>query len=233
MFPLRASRLQGMAAMRARLDCLRPPILLLALALLLGGCARGPLPAGGPPMASATPMPAPPASAAPPAPRLTLASATDAPRKTPYTLAGGDRIRVFVYGQPSLSRIYAVDSAGFISMPLIGPLNVRGLTTYDLEIMLAARLGAKYVRDPKVSVEIAAYRPFFILGEVRNPGQYPYVPGMTVRTAVAIAGGYSPRANERKVQITRPINGTNHVSMVPSTYAVWPGDTIYVPERFF
>ena len=218
--------------MRARLDFLRLPLLPLALALVLGACARGPMPLAST-LADPASVAAEPGSSGAPGRPLALASASDAPRKTPYTLAGGDRIRIFVYGQPSLSRIYGVDSAGFISMPLIGPLNVRGLTTYDLEIMLAARLGAKYVRDPKVSVEIAAYRPFFILGEVRNPGQYPYVPGMTVRTAVAIAGGYSPRADERKVQITRPINGANHVSVVPSTYAVWPGDTVYVPERFF
>ncbi|MGE3917016.1 MAG: polysaccharide biosynthesis/export family protein [Hyphomicrobiaceae bacterium] len=125
----------------------------------------------------------------------------------PYLLDTGDKLRVFVYGQPNLSRLYTVDHGGAISLPLIGRVASRGLTTYQLEARIKASLGAKYVKDPEVTVDVAQNRPFFILGEVRTAGQYPYVSGMTVRSAVAIAGGYSERAEQRKIQITRRIKG--------------------------
>ena len=115
----------------------------------------------------------------------------------------------------------------------IGAVKARGESTYDLERAITVQLAAKYVRDPRVSVEIAQYRPFYILGEVRSAGQYPYVNGMTVETAVAIAGGYSERANERKVQISRRVNGSVERMLVPPDTVVLPGDTIYVRERFF
>ena len=150
----------------------------------------------------------------------------------PYLLDTGDRLRVFVYGQPNLSRIYAVDHSGAISVPLIGRVPTRGLTTYALERRIAARLGAKYVKDPEVTVDVAQNRPFFILGEVKNAGQFPYVSGMTIRSAVAIAGGYSERANQRKIQITRRINGLVEKLDVPDDYVVRPGDTLLVYERF-
>ena len=151
----------------------------------------------------------------------------------PYLLDSGDKVRVFIYGQPNLSRIYSVDGGGFIAVPLIGAVKARGESTYDLERAITVQLGAKYVRDPRVSIEIASYRPFYILGEVRNAGQVPYVNGMTVETAVAIAGGYSERANEHKVQITRRINGVVEKVLVPANSVVLPGDTVYVRERFF
>ncbi|MDX2159649.1 MAG: polysaccharide biosynthesis/export family protein [Hyphomicrobiaceae bacterium] len=150
----------------------------------------------------------------------------------PYLLDTGDRLRIFVYGQPNLSRLYAVDHGGAISMPLIGRVAARGLTTYALESRIKARLGAKYVKDPEVTVDVSQNRPFFILGEVRNAGQYPYVSGMTVRTAVAIAGGFSERAYQRKIQITRRINGVVEKLDVPDDYVVKPGDTLLVYERF-
>jgi polysaccharide export outer membrane protein len=150
----------------------------------------------------------------------------------PYLLDTGDRLRVFVYGQPNLSRLYGVDHGGAISMPLIGRVPARGLTTYQLESAIKARLGTKYVKDPEVTVDVAQNRPFFILGEVRTAGQYPYVNGMTVRSAVAIAGGYSERANQRKIQITRRINGLVEKLDVPDDYVVQPGDTLLVYERF-
>jgi polysaccharide export outer membrane protein len=151
----------------------------------------------------------------------------------PYLLDSGDRLRIFVYGQPNLSRLYTVDHSGAISIPLIGRVSARGITTYQLEARIKGRLGAKYVRDPVVTVDIAQNRPFFILGEVRTAGQYPYVDGMTVRTAVAIAGGYSERANKRKIQIARRINGLVEKLDVPDDYVVKPGDTLLVYERFF
>ena len=151
----------------------------------------------------------------------------------PYLLDTGDRLRIFVYGQPNLSRLYVVDHGGWITVPLIGAVKSRGLTTFDLERSIKGKLGAQYVKDPHVTVDVAQNRPFFILGEVRTAGAYPFVSGMTVKTAVAIAGGYSERANERKIQITRRINGLVERMDVPDDYVVQPGDTVYVYERFF
>lgn len=151
----------------------------------------------------------------------------------PYLLDSGDKLRIFVYGQPNLSRLYTVDHGGKISVPLIGAVHARGMTTFGLEKSIRAKLGVEYVKDPHVTVDIAQNRPFFILGEVRSAGQFPYVSGMTVKTAVAIAGGYSERADERKIQITRRINGLVERMDVPDDYVVQPGDTLYVYERFF
>lgn len=151
----------------------------------------------------------------------------------PYLLDTGDKLRIFVYGQPSLSRIYSVDHDGRISVPLIGYVTARGKTTANVEGAIRSRLGAQYVKDPHVTVDVQQNRPFFILGEVRQAGQYPYVNGMTVQSAVAIAGGYSERANERKVQITRRINGVIEKWDVSGDHVVQPGDTLYVNERWF
>ncbi|HRY06044.1 MAG TPA: polysaccharide biosynthesis/export family protein [Hyphomicrobiaceae bacterium] len=150
----------------------------------------------------------------------------------PYLLDSGDKLRIFVYGQPNLSRIYTVDHAGMITVPLIGAVKARGLTTFDLEGVIRRRLGSEYVRNPQVTVDMQQNRPFFILGEVRNSGQYPYVSGMTVQTAIAIAGGYTERASERTFRITRRINGYVEQIEAPSDYVVKPGDTIFVYERF-
>ena len=109
----------------------------------------------------------------------------------PYTLDSGDRLRVVVFGQDGLTNSYVVDASGDIAMPLIGSVAARGLTTDQLSARIADLLRQGYVRDPHVAVEIEAYRPFFILGEVTQPGQYPYVANMTVETAVAIAGGFT------------------------------------------
>jgi len=150
----------------------------------------------------------------------------------PYLLDSGDKLRVFVYGQPNLSRVYTVDHVGMITVPLIGAVKARGLSTFDLEGVIRRRLGSEFVRNPQVTVDIQQNRPFFILGEVRNAGQFPYVSGMTVQTAVAIAGGYTERASDRSFRITRRINGYVEEIDVPSEYVVKPGDTIFVYERF-
>jgi polysaccharide biosynthesis/export protein len=150
----------------------------------------------------------------------------------PYLLDTGDRLRIFVYGQPNLSRGYVVDHSGHITVPLIGNVTARGLTTQKLEGAIKSRLGVQYVRDPQVTVDIQQNRPFFILGEVKTGGQYPYVSGMTVETAVAIAGGYSERASTNKFRISRRINGLVEVIEAPSDYVVQPGDTVTVFERF-
>jgi polysaccharide export outer membrane protein len=151
----------------------------------------------------------------------------------PYLLDSGDRLRVQVFGQDGLSNSYVVDAAGNVSISLIGPVAARGMTTSQLGNAIAARLRQGYIRDPRVSVEVEAYRPFFILGEVNAPGQYPFVANMTAESAVAIAGGYSPRANKRYVVITRNINGQMLREEMPLNYPIRPGDTVTINERWF
>ena len=151
----------------------------------------------------------------------------------PYLLDTGDRLRVFVYGQPNLSRGYTVDHDGTIAVPLIGSVPARGKTVKDLAGVIRAKLGAEYVRDPQVTVDIQQNRPFFILGEVKTAGQYPYVSGMTIETAIAIAGGFSDRARMRSFKLTRRTNGLVEVIEAPGDYVLQAGDTVFVHERFF
>jgi polysaccharide export outer membrane protein len=151
----------------------------------------------------------------------------------PYTLDSGDKLRVVVYGQEGLSNSYTVDAGGSLSMPLIGSVPARGLTPQQLGREIAASLRRGYIREPHVAVEIETYRPFFILGEVAFPGQYPYVANMTVETAIAIAGGFSPRAKREAVDLSRPHGGQMVKGSVPMYTPVRPGDTITVAERWF
>ena len=151
----------------------------------------------------------------------------------PYLLDTSDRLRIFVYGQPNLSRLYIVDHEGRIAVPLIGTITARGKTTSELQGAIRARLGAEFVKDPQVTVDVQQNRPFFIYGEVKTAGQYPYVSGMTIETAIAIAGGYTERASERKFRLTRRVNGFVEQIEAPRDYIVKPGDTVYVFERFF
>lgn len=151
----------------------------------------------------------------------------------PYRFDAGDKLRITVFDQANLTNTYLVDASGNISMPLVGGVAARGKTAGELESEIAAKLRNGYLRRPDVSVDIDQYRPFFIMGEVKNAGQYPYVAGMTAQTAVAIAGGYSARGDQSAVDITRQINGEVLVGRVPGTDPIRPGDTIYVRERFF
>ena len=150
-----------------------------------------------------------------------------------YTLDSGDRLRVVVFGQDGLTNSYAVDTAGNITMPLIGPVRARGRTTTQVSASLVTRLRQGFLREPHVAVEVEAYRPFFILGEVTFPGQYPYVANMTVETAVAIAGGFTPRAFRYSVQVSRLMEGVAVRDTVPVTTLLRPGDTVVVAERWF
>jgi polysaccharide export outer membrane protein len=152
----------------------------------------------------------------------------------PYTLDSGDRLRVVVFGQDGLSNTYIVDVGGRIALPLIGAVSARALTTTQLARVIADRLrGGGFVREPHVAIEIESYRPFFILGEVIAPGLYPYVPNMTVETAVAIAGGYSPRAYRYDAEISRSAGGVTARQKVPPIAPVRPGDTVTISERWF
>lgn len=151
----------------------------------------------------------------------------------PYTLASGDRIRVIVFGQDALSNSYAINGSGTISMPLINDVAIGGMTTADAQHAIEARLRNGFLRDPHAAVEVEAYRPFFVLGEITTAGQYPFISGMTVQKAIAVAGGFSPRADRNSANITRTINGVQVTARVPLAYPVRPGDTINVEERFF
>jgi len=198
-------------------------------ALALSGCMRAATPvavASQPSldtMAYAGPAPVPVAYAAP----------APVPYDVPYHLDAGDKLRVVVYGQEGLTNTYSISAGGTITMPLIGAVAARGRTPQGLAAEIAARLRNGFIREPSVAVEVESYRPFFILGEVQAPGQYPYVPNMTAESAVAIAGGFSPRARKDRVTITRTdASGTSRVVMPPGT-PISPGDTVLVGERWF
>jgi polysaccharide export outer membrane protein len=150
-----------------------------------------------------------------------------------YRLDAGDRLRIVVYGQEGLTNTYAIDAGGSITMPLIGAVRARGLTPAGLAAEITGKLRNGYIREPSVAVEIEAYRPFFILGEVAAPGQYPYVPNMSVESAVAIAGGFSPRAKRDRVTLTHTDASGSVRAVVPLGTPISPGDTVLVGERWF
>jgi polysaccharide export outer membrane protein len=151
----------------------------------------------------------------------------------PYMLDSGDKLRIVVFGQDAISNNYTVDAQGAVTLPLVGTVEARGLTTTQLGGAIASRLKSGYVRDPSVAVEIETYRPFFVLGEVTFPGQYPYVPNMTVENAIAIAGGFTPRASRDKATVTRKVQGVATRTALPLRYPLRPGDTVEVSERWF
>jgi polysaccharide export outer membrane protein len=227
----------------------RLPIIAAMTALALSGCMRRSAPVavapqptldsmayGGAriapaavvmPVAAAAPVAVPVAYAGP-AP-VPVAASYDAP----YHLDAGDKLRVVVYGQEGLTNTYAISAGGTITMPLIGAVPARGRTPQGLATDIAARLRNGFIREPSVAVEVESYRPFFILGEVQAPGQYPYVPNMTAESAIAIAGGFSPRAKKDRVTITHSdASGTSRVIVPPGT-PISPGDTVLVGERWF
>jgi polysaccharide export outer membrane protein len=223
---------------------------MVALAAALTGCMRkaGPRPvAAAPAPVAAQPLPAP-AAAQPmpvPVPPPVVTAPPDAARaqalagaeaiieEPAYLLDSGDKLRVVVFGQEGLSNSYSVDAAGFITMPLIGAVPAHGRTTTSLSRAIAEKLRNGYIREPHVAVEIEAYRPFFILGEVTAPGQYPYVANMTVETAIAIAGGFTPRAEKKTAEVSRSADGQLYRGKVPLAFQVRPGDTVLVRERWF
>lgn len=149
-----------------------------------------------------------------------------------YRLGSGDKLRVIVYGEQDLSGEFDVTGSGKISLPLIGQVQAAGLTLDEFENAIGGKLREGYLTNPKVSVEVLNYRPFYIIGEVDKPGEYPYTSGMNVLNAVAVAGGFTYRANQDQVYITR---GGNEESAYAASQAiqVLPGDIVRVPERFF
>ena len=162
-----------------------------------------------------------------------LMLATAGAEEAAYRLGSGDRIRVTVYGHEDLSGEFEVDSQGNVSLPLILDVPVRGTTIESTELAITNKLQPDYLKHPRVSVEVLSYRPFYIIGEVKTPGSYPYVSGMTVLNAVALAGGYTYRARTKAVLITRPEGAEQMKITARSDTSVLPGDVIEVPERFF
>lgn len=150
-----------------------------------------------------------------------------------YRLATDDRVRLIVFGQDDLSNIYAVDGAGRITVPLIGPVDVEGLTTDQAARRVAQKLANGFIREPRVTVEVDTYRPFYVMGEVGRAGQYPYVVGMTVETAVAIGGGFSARAARSYATLSRRDGDATIRVNVPVDHPVRPGDTVIIRERWF
>lgn len=150
-----------------------------------------------------------------------------------YILGTGDRLRLTVFNEPTLSGEFEIDASGDISIPLIGSVKAAGTSQRQLEQTIATKLAAGYMRDPRVNVEILKYRPFYILGEVQKPGEYPYRNGMNVIGAVAVAGGFTYRSNDQTVLIRRAGETKELSYPVTTTTMVYPGDIVRVAERLF
>ena len=152
--------------------------------------------------------------------------------KGPYALDTGDVVRVTVYGEAELTKSYRVEDSGALSMPLIGPVGVRGKTTEMAAAAITAALAAVYIREPSVAVEIETYRPFFIQGAVKNGGQFPYVYGMTARAAIATAGGFADTADRTRAIIYRRQGKEMVKSLIDLDFPIYPGDTLVISERW-
>jgi polysaccharide export outer membrane protein len=214
----------------------RAALLCLFAALALSGCMRRSAPVAAiQPQSDLDSMAYGQSYGMAPAPTAVAYAAAPMPVRydAAYRLDAGDKLRVMVYGQEGLTNTYAIGAGGAITMPLIGAVSARGRTPAGLAAEIAAKLRHGYIREPSVAVEIEAYRPFFILGEVAAPGQYPYVPNMSVESAVAIAGGFSPRAQRDRVTLTHADNAGASRMVVPLGTSVSPGDTVLVGERWF
>ena len=188
------------------------------MAFLLAACTDGPRPN----------MPGPVSHTAQAAGDMSLpADAT-----LDYRLGAGDKLRLIVFGEADLSGEFDVTGGGRVSLPLIGQIDAEGLTLSQFEAAVIAKLQDGYLNNPRVSAEVLNYRPFYIYGEVESPGQYPYTSSMTILNAVAVAGGYTYRANQDRVFITR---GEGAEVAYPASQAVkvLPGDVVRIPERFF
>jgi len=182
-------------------------VLVVAATMALGGCDSSKMGAADPSILSVAPS----------SPRL----------------QGGDKIRVTVFGEDKLSGEYDIDPGGDVSLPLAGTVHAGGLTKPELERVLAQKFRTEYLRNPKVTVDVSSFRPFYVLGEVQKPGEYPYKGGLNVLSAIAIAGGQTYRANNDSVMIQRA--GERDIKSYPLSISVpvYPGDLVRVPERYF
>ena len=153
--------------------------------------------------------------------------------QTEYRFGTGDEIRITVFGHEDLSGEFTISETGTVSLPLAGSLNLGGLSIRQAEREVVGALKPDYLLNPRVGIEVLNYRPFYILGEVREPGSYPYVNGMTVTEAVALGGGFTYRAKKEKFVIIRASDATRRERPASITDVVLPGDVIKVLERFF
>lgn len=150
-----------------------------------------------------------------------------------YTLGAGDRIKVTIFDNEDLSGSFTIDGTGLISLPLIGKIKAGGMTVHETEKTIIAKLKPDYLKNPRVAVEVLNYRPFYIIGEVKSPGSYPYVSGMKAVNAIALGGGYTYRARENNIYITRAKDPKRQKQKASHETIVMPGDVIEVPERYF
>jgi polysaccharide export outer membrane protein len=174
-------------------------------ALLLNGCANNPLPAG-----------------------------AEASAVQPYTLGAGDKLRITTFGFKELSGDFSVAADSSVALPLVGAVKVNGLTVEQLERQITSILTERdLVRQPKVVAEVIEYRPYYILGEVTKPGQYPFTDGLTVLKAVATAQGFTYRANSRTIFITPDASNRERAVQMTASTPIRPGDTIRIGQRYF
>lgn len=153
---------------------------------------------------------------------------------TAYRLGPNDQIRIITFGEDALSEVFRVNDGGFVALPLLGLVKATGLTPDQLSTSIANLLKSRsLMRNPSVSIEITEYRPVFVLGEVTHPGQITYQPGMTVLSAIAIAGGYTYRAVEDYAAVTRVIDGKPFQGKVTGATNLFAGDIVTVFERYF
>lgn len=173
-------------------------------------------------------------SACSPTPPMTASAGAEESLATSYKLGAGDKFRLIVFNEPTLSgQEFQVNSDGDASLPLIGPVHVTGMTTRAAEEMITGRYAAGFLKNPKVNIDITDFRPFYILGEVKKPGEYPYANGMTVLNAAALAEGFTYRANTKRVYIRHNGGGPEQIVPLVANTPVLPGDTVRIVERFF
>ncbi len=189
------------------------PLFLAVLLLILAACARNEIP---------------------PPPVIKAGKAGETEQVYRYRLGAGDKLAVKVFGQDDLSGEFELSADGQLAMPLVGQVDAAGLTVGELREDLVSLLNKNYLVDPQVTIEVANYRPFFILGQVRNPGSFPYQSGLNMRQAVALAGGYTNRALHEPMIVIRPDpDNVPARYSVTQDYPVLPGDTIEVQRRLF
>jgi polysaccharide export outer membrane protein len=165
----------------------------------------------------------------------TTAITSEVPRAhaAAYTLRPNDQVRVRVYNEAEVSGDYQVDDRGRLSIPLAGSVPAAGLTTAQLERAIAARLEKGMIRDPRVSAQVTTYGPFYIRGEVKRGGEYPYRPGLTALDAVAVAGGFTYRADESHIYVRRAGAAAEQVYPATASVPIMPGDNVRIAERYF
>ncbi|WP_293884087.1 polysaccharide biosynthesis/export family protein [Sphingomonas sp.] len=150
-----------------------------------------------------------------------------------YRLGVGDKVKLTVFNEPTLSGEFSVSASGLLSLPLVGDVEAVGKGPVEIAALVQARLSAGYLREPKVNLEVITYRPFFILGEVKSPGQYPYASGLTVLNAIATAQGFTPRSKRTRAFIRRSGSALEEEFALTPELRVFPGDTIRLGERYF